>query len=170
MEYKVGQIFFWNNSDSLFGKIITLYNNKVFGRSDCVHCGIISEVEKDRVLIHEAGDNGFNSSWYKITWLDERIKDGKVKIKETIEPLTNVFNNCEKYVGIGYGWLDIITIAIGFLTGFKISLTDKNKIICSEAVSYVIYDSSKQVNIAAEYGLAPDQVTPMHIFLSQQLQ
>jgi hypothetical protein len=166
MIYKEGMIFFWNGTSDLFGKLITIYNKKTFGQSDATHCGIIAEVKDTTLLCYESTKSGFIQTTYDKSWFDT---SPNIKIKETIEPLTNVKSNCEQYEGIGYGWLDIITIAIGFLTGFKLNLTGKNKIICSEAVNYVIYDSSKEVNIAAEYGIAPDEVTPMHIFMSQQV-
>lgn len=172
MKYKVGQIYFWNSNEDLFGKAITYYNKKTFGKSDCTHVGIISQVTADgkEVMIHEAGDKGFTSSWYPVTWLDEKITTGNVHIGQTKEPLKNVFEACEKYLNIGYGWLDIFAIFISMFTGFKFGLTGTNKLICSEAVSRIIYDCTKTVNIAEEFNIPYDEVTPMHIFNSKYVE
>ncbi|MCF7861157.1 hypothetical protein K9M79_02840 [Candidatus Woesearchaeota archaeon] len=175
MKYKQSQIYFWRSSEDLFGKAITYYNNKTFPNQEWLptHVGIISQVDNTtkKVLIHEAGPNGFLSSWYDFEWLENKIKEGYVKIGETKEPLNdNVFPACEKYKGIRYGWLDIIGIALNYLIGWKLlGITGKNAIICSEAVSRIIYDCSKKTNIADEYGIVYDAVTPAHIYLSKYL-
>jgi len=167
MEFKKGQIFFWRSSNTFFSLVIKLYNYKKFNDADLpTHVGIITKVEKTRVQIHEATNKGFVKSWYDIKWLNGRIKADVVSIGECKEKLTYVEQNADKYLGIGYGWLDIITIGLSLLTKFKFGLTGKNKIICSEAVNYVIYDSTKKINIAAEYGISTDSVTPAHIYLS----
>ena len=171
MKYKIGQIYFWRSTDDLFGKAINYFNNKSFPNNEWLptHVGIITDIRGQDVLIHEAGQNGFSSSLYWSTNLDKAIEKGSCKIGECNEKLTDVFENAEKYVGIGYGWLDIISLAIQYFTGLDLFDTGKNKIICSEAVNYVIYDSTKKVNFAAEYGISPDEITPSHIFLSKQV-
>lgn len=170
--YKQGQIYFWNDKgESLFGKAITYYNKRTFPNNEWLptHCGIITKIiDNEHILIHEAGPKGFSSSTYPMAWLDEKIEQGYCQIGECNEKLVDVFENAEKYVGIGYGWLDILTIAFSLFTGFRLGLTGNNKIICSEAVNYVIYDSTKKVNFAAEYEISPDAVTPAHIYLSKQ--
>ena len=40
---------------------------------------------------------------------------------------------------------------------------------CSEAVSRVIYDSSKETNFEKEYSVPFDCISPAHIFLSKQV-
>jgi hypothetical protein len=84
--------------------------------------------------------------------------------------MNNVFENCEKYKNIGYGWLDIFGLVLSGLFGYKLlGITGKNKLICSEAVSRIIYDSTKSVNFAKEYNIVYDGVTPQHIFMSKDV-
>lgn len=164
MEYKVGDLFFWNG-DGFYSNAIRIYNKRKFKQSDVTHIGIISKVEKDKVLIHEAVNKGFISSWYNIKWLNE---SDKVRIGRVNQKMNNVFENCEKYKDIGYGWLDIFGLVLSGLFGYKLlGITGKNKLICSEAVSRIVYDSTKSVNFAKEYNIVYDGVTPQHIFLSK---
>ncbi len=168
MKFKVGQIYFLNITNSLFARLITLYNKKFFKRSDCIHVGIIAGIREDEVLIYEATEKGFVSSWYPNYWLNARIKEGKVKIGECNEPMKDVYGNCETYKGIGYGWLDIIGLGLHYLFGYKIrGVSGTNALICSEAVTRVIYDSTKKVNFAKEFNIPYDAITPQHIFLSK---
>ena len=69
MEYKVGDLYFWNG-DGFYSNAIKVYNKRKFKQSDVTHIGIISKVEKDRVLILEAVNKGFISSWYDKKWLN----------------------------------------------------------------------------------------------------
>lgn len=171
LKLQEGDIFFWTDKgESFLGKAIQYFNNKAFPNSEWLptHCGIISYVAEDIVTIHEAGPNGFLSSDYPIEWLEDRIEAGYCKIGRCIEPLNDVYENCEKYKGIKYGWLDLIGIALSYLIGWRvIGLTGKNALICSEAVSRILYDSTKEVNIAEEYDVVYDTVTPAQIFLSK---
>jgi hypothetical protein len=171
MKYKTGQIYFIKSRDNLIGKLIDYYNRKKFGQSDATHCGIINDVNNEQVCIYEAGTNGFQPNWYAISWLDEMIKNGKVKLKQTKIKLNNVDETCDKYQDIGYGYLDILGIVCSFLFGWKvIGITGKNKMICSEAVCRVLYDcSNKKIDFEKEYGIKFDAISPEHLFLSKQL-
>jgi hypothetical protein len=170
MKFKEGQIFFWKGEYGLFSKSINYYNKKKFGRSDCTHCGIIAEVNRDTVLIYEANKNGFEQNYYEIKWLNNQIELGIVHIGECNEKVTNVLKNCEKYKDIKYGWIDIVMIGLSFILGKKLMvITGKNSIICSEAVCRVLYDCTKTIDFQAEYGLLFDYITPEHIFLSKQV-
>lgn len=165
MKLKVGQIYFWNSNEGLFGKAITYFNKKVFGRSDATHCGIIAQILDDDVLIYEAGNKGFLASWYSRDFLEN---NKNVHIGEVKETMLFVKQNCDKYQGIRYGWLDILGIGLSYLFGWRVlGITGKNALICSEAVSRVIYDCTKQTNFSAEYGVKYDAVTPQHIFQSK---
>lgn len=174
MKYKIGQIYYWRNTTNIFGKAISYYNFKEFPehRKEWLptHVGIIVGIEDNRILIAEASSKGYlvDDNWYDKKWIEDRILDGQCKIGEVNEPMINVYQNAKQYEGIGYGWLDIIMIGMSVITGFRIGLTGKNKIICSEADNYLIYDSTKTINIAAEWGISPDQVTPAYIYLSKQ--
>jgi hypothetical protein len=169
MKFEVGQIYFWNSNESLFAKLITAFNMKFFKQSKCIHVGIIAAITETEVLIYEALDK-FKSSWYSQDWIKERMDEGKVHIGQTKEALKDVYGACESYKGIGYGWLDIIGLGLSYLFGYRLKgITGKNALICSEAVSRVIYDTSKAINIAKEFGIEYDAVTPMHIFTSKQV-
>jgi len=179
-KYKPGMIvfFFWN--DRFYHKVIQYYNKKKFGEIGPVHVGIISKVKQNEVEIYEAVDKGFIKSDYEKWWLDERIKDGKVKIGECHTLLTNVEDNCKKYEGIRYGWTDILGIVLGYLINWRIiGITGHNALICSEAVVRILYDSSnKKIQIGyskkedkkkSEYPIKFDAITPMHLFKSKYI-
>lgn len=169
MIFKPGQIYFWNSNKDLFGKAITYYNKKKFGASFTTHCGIITNVSEDAVTIWEATEKGFKPSIYEKWWLETRIAEGKVFIGETKERIKD-FVIKEDYLNIGYGWLDILAIGASFLFGYKIiGITGKNRLICSEAVCRVLYDCSKTIDFQKEYGIKFDAITPMHIFMSRQI-
>ena len=166
MKLQVGDLYFWNGNN-FYSNAIRIYNKRKFKQSDVTHIGIISKVEKDRVLIHEAVNKGFISSWYDKKWLNE---SENVRIGRINQKMNNVFENCEKYKNIGYGWLDIFGLVLSGLFGYKLlGITGKNKLICSEAVSRIIYDSTKSVNFAKEYNIVYDGVTPQHIFMSKDV-
>jgi len=182
MKYQAGNLFFWKGS-GLFSYAISVYNLKNFHSSEATHIGIISQVEKDRVLIHEATNKGFVSSWYEIWWLEAREKEGKVHIGKVKHVMKNVFENCEKYKGIRYGWLDIVGISMSLLFGWKvIGITGKNSVICSEAVTRIVYDSTDgkvafgynprqpKEKKTSEYPIVFDAVSPMHIFKSKSVE
>ena len=122
MEIKIGQIYFWNDtSKTIFASGIRYYNKRRFRRSDCTHCGIIAAITGDDcVVIYEADGDGFLPRVYSKQWLLDRIKDGIVNIGETKEPLQHVFENCQKYEGIKYGWLDIFGLALSALFGYHL--------------------------------------------------
>lgn len=170
MKYKIGQIYFIKSEDDLFSKATNYYNMREFKRSDTTHVGIIADTNDKQVLIYESTGQGFISSWYDKAWLNIMIENGRVNIGETKETIKDVWINCEKYKGVGYGWLDIIGIALHMLVGWKVlGLTGKNKIICSEAVCRVLYDCSKTIDFEKEYGIKFDAISPEHIFLSKYI-
>ncbi len=172
-KFKVGQAVLFNDSSNFFSKIITKYNLSNYGKSKCVHAGIIARVHPDKILIYEAKSfiDGFEGYYYEIKELEEKIKEGSVIIKESKVKLNDVLGNCERYVGIKYGFLDILMIGFYWLTRFKISLTGRNRLICSEAVVRVLYDSSnKKIDFEKEFNKPYDLITPMDIYKSKQLE
>lgn len=190
MKY-LNKIYFWNDKgESLFGKIINHYNETEFPKKGIkyldenrnikywlpTHVGHIVLEEEDRVLIAEAGPKGYlvQGNWYSKSWLDEKIKQGYVKLGETKEKLTNVYENALKYEGIKYSWINIIFHGINLylkMIGKKpINYTDGIKLLhCSEGESRLIYDSSKKTDFAREYNIPFDDISPAHIFLSKQI-
>lgn len=172
MKYKTGQVVLFNNSNSIFTKLITFYNKTTYGFSKCTHTGIIAQVEKDRVLIFEPVDiqDGFESYWYEKNWLDEKKKEGKILFVKPNNYVKNIKQICEKYEGIKYGVLDIFSIALFWATGLKLKTTGSKRLICSEAVVRVLYEASdKKIDFEKEFNKPYDLITPMDIFLSQQV-
>jgi len=167
MNFKVGQIYFWNGGGWL-GSIIRKYNLLKFKRSDVTHCGIIAAVSQNEVLIYEATEKGFVKSYYPIPWLCNKIDLGFCYIGQPREETRNVLENCQKYEGRSYAWIDYLAIGLAFIFP-KIKISGENSLICSEAVARVRYDSSKTINFAKEYGISYDTLTPEHIFLSKQI-
>jgi hypothetical protein len=169
MKFKIGNLYFWNSEDDLFGKLITYYNKKNYGQSNATHIGIITDVFADKVEIAEAGTNGIVFSYYENWWLEARIKEGKAKIGEVKSSLDNIHEIAKQYEGVEYAWLDIFMIALKFL-GMKLHIaTGPNAMICSEFVARVLYDASgKKVDFEKEYpGYDFDQICPEQIFQSK---
>ena len=170
MKYKKDQIVFFNFK-SFYGKFIEFYNKLNYGEKGYTHVGIITKVDKKYILIHEAAAKGFIKSWYPIEWINEKVKSKNLLIKPVNKKLLNVFKTAEKYLGRPYAWFDIFGIIISFLFGFKfLKLTGANKLICSEAVARILYDSSnKQINLSSEYNKPYDLISPMDIHNSKWL-
>lgn len=165
---KVGDVVFFEG-DGFFSSCIKHYNMINYYCSGWTHVGIITEIKKDNVLINEALSNGFVRNTYSISYVEERIKEGTMKLKTPKKRLTKVKEHADKYLGRGYGWFDIFGITISMLTGFKfLKITGANKLICSEAVSRILYDSSnKKINLSRELNKPYDLITPMDIYLSE---
>jgi hypothetical protein len=170
MEYKIGQIIFFN-WNGFYSKAVGAYNLKKYKEIGWTHVGIITQVDKDMVVIHEALGKGFISSYYEKWWLDDKIKNKIILIKEVREPLNDVFDNAEKYRDIKYGWRDIFGIIFRYVFGFELfPMSGPNRLICSEAVVRILYDSSdKKIDFEKEYAIPFDFITPMDIYLSKFL-
>lgn len=167
---KTGQIVFFR-SNGLYGKIVRLYNRINYGIPGFGHVGIITEIQEDKVLIHEAISKGFIAGYYSKEWMIESLESNKIVLGETKESLENVLEYANNYLGRPYGWLDIVSITLAFFTGFKLlGLTGAKKLICSEAVARILYDASdKEVDFAEEYSKSFDTVTPVDIYISNQV-
>lgn len=170
MIFKVGQVVLFNNTKSLFGKLITFYNNTIYGESKTTHAGIISEV-KDKVLIFESANmSGFKPYLYEKEFLENEIKEGRIIISSPRRKVKNVKECCNNYRNIRYAVLDILAIAFYWATRFKLKTTRSKKLICSEAVVRVLYDASnKKINFEKEFGKPYDLITPADIYYSSQM-
>ena len=169
MKFKTGQIVFFK-SNGLFGNLIGSYNLIKYGENLTTHVGIITEVKKNEVLIHEALSDGFVKNYYEKWWLENKIESEEVFIKSSKIKLVNVLKNSEKYLGKGYAWFDIFSIGLALILRFKINFTGANKLICSEAVSRILYDSSdKKINLEKEYDKPYDLITPQDIVYSEYI-
>ncbi|MCF7861159.1 hypothetical protein K9M79_02850 [Candidatus Woesearchaeota archaeon] len=152
-------------------KLIKIYNKITYGVDGFAHCGIITNGGLDEIQIHEAIGKGFVKSWYPKLFIEKMIEEKTCKIQYPKIKLSNVEKNADNYLGKGYGFLDILGIGISFITGWRfIKLTGASKLICSEAVARILYDSSnKKINFEEEYKKPYDLITPMDLYLSEQL-
>jgi hypothetical protein len=170
MKFKVGDIVFFQYDDNIFSWMVQRYNILQYSITGPTHVGIIGEVKKDTVVIYEALDDGFVKNDYEKWWLNLKIDEKVIQIRKT-KGLTKVKEACEKYLGRGYAWLDIVSIGLSYLLRFKfMGCTGARKLICSEAVARVLYDASrKKINFEAEYNKSYNTITPMDLYLSEQL-
>jgi hypothetical protein len=171
MEYKIGQIVNFKWYDDFYGKLIAFGNKIKYGDKGFTHSGIIYEVRKDTIVIAESLNKGFVKNDYEIWWLEARMKEGKISIGTAKEKLNNVQVNINNYLGRPYAWTDIFNLVLWYLfgkTSFKINSGSK-ALICSEAVSRVLYDSSKTINFEKEFKKSFDEITPQDLFISKQI-
>lgn len=166
MIYQKGQIVFlnWNNK---FMNLIRYYNELKYGIPGFSHVGIITRVEKNRVQIHEAISKGFVKSWYDKDFLNKKIDGLSSEILGIGEKLENIEKVADNYLGRPYGFLDIFGIALSFLFKFKfLKLTGANSLICSEAVSRILYECSDgKINLEEFFDKPFDLITPMDIYI-----
>lgn len=172
MEFKEGQVLLFNwNQNSLLGKAIKFYNQKKYGDDGWAHSAIITEVTKDQCLVHEAVNRGFVSSYYNKSFLNEVIKDGRCKVREPKIKLKKVREFADQYVGNRYSWTTLIQILLIYFLKAKAGYSDGTRgLICSEAVTRVLYDASnKNIDFEKEFNIPFDFVDPVMINLSKQL-
>ena len=171
VEYKVGSVVFfnWNNP---FMRLVRLYNLFKYGELGFAHVGIITEVTKDQVLIHEAISDGFVSSWYNRSFLDEKYEEGAMDIKYPNTKLINVKEIADNYLERKYGFFDLFCILLVLLfpkSDWYLKFTSANRLICSEAVSIILLLSSNyKLDLSKEYNKQFDLITPHDIYKSDQ--
>lgn len=165
---KVGNIILFRGN-SFYSKLIKIYNHIEYDIEGFTHVGIVTEVKDNKITIHEALSQGFVANEYNENELKEKLSKDELYFMESKIKLTNVKNNSNKYLGRGYAWFDIFGIVISMIFGFKfLKVTGANKLICSEAVSRVVYNSSnKKINLEEEFNKSFDLITPTDIFLSK---
>lgn len=168
IQFKVGQSVLFDGK-GFISSCIRFYNRINYHRRGWTHVGIITRIDGDYVLIHEALDEGFVCRYYKKSLLETKISDGKIKIKNPRYKLKNVKKCADNYLGRPYGYMDIAAIALSTILGFRLfGLTGTKQIICSEAVSRVYYDSTKKrMNISKEFRKSFDLITPTDIDMSK---
>jgi hypothetical protein len=167
---RVGDIYFQRSNGPL-GKLIRSFTKAKFN-----HCGIIGKVgiipdgsDKgcDGVYIYEAINSGFVASWYPTYWLEARLDEGIIDFKRCKQKLTDVNLNCQKYLGSKYAWADLFIIVLARFIPSMQKLDTVKSLICSEAVSRVLYDSSKTINFQEEYNKSYSLITPQDIYTSK---
>ena len=139
---------------------------------------IIAEVKKSKVLIYEALTKGFtdiawngDKNYYSKNGLEDLISKDKALIKSPINKLDNIKEEADKYLGLKYSPTDILNILTGTLFGYTLFNTTTYKMTCGEVVARILYDSSnKKINISSEFNKYFDEITPMDLFLSKQIE
>ena len=174
MKFKKGQIINFAHDGNIFMKLIRFRNLIVYGCLGYSHSGIITEVKRDVVKIHEAVNKGFVSTYYPKEWIENRIKEGKVAIGTAKKPLTNVHKHADKYLGKPYGWFDIFNIIFAWIIGrnsrFFRYFAGSKALICSEAVARILYDASnKKIDFVKEFGIPYDMIEPQMLYVSKQI-
>jgi hypothetical protein len=172
MNFKVGQVL--NSKGSgFYGKLIRFRNSLAYGKEhNWAHSAIITSIEKNKVLVHEALSQGFIANYYEKSDIEDKINKGYFSIGTPISPLKDVLKFAKNYEGKGYGFLDIFHIIIFWLFGTKSKFlfTHAQNLICSEAVARILYDSSnKKINFESEFEIPYDLIEPMHLWQSQQI-
>ncbi len=157
----------------LFRKVKTSFISKAisaFTGSSYAHVGIISSIDSNTVKVAEALAQGFTMSSYNTLEFSIRINNDELLIKRSKEPLYDIKKNILKYLGRPYGYLDLLLILISKLTGKRLFKGSATRLICSEAVAKVLYDSTNhQLDLAKEYDKPYSYVTPDDIFMSTSL-
>lgn len=167
MKFKVGDNVLFNWNDSIYSWIISAYNYIHFRQSKCTHAGKISRIDGDTIYIHEAiakkGKEDYKAYIYSQRDLERYVSEGKAIIMRPNVAITDVEETCKSYEGFDYDWTSIL------LMPFKLFISTPKKVFCSEANARIDYDCSKhKLNIAAEFGIDYEKVTPMHFYLSKQ--
>jgi hypothetical protein len=180
IDFKTGQILNFSNSDTFLNKAILWFTKMKYPNADrwFEHCAIIGDMTENKVEVYEAVSNGFIKSYYDKTSI---LGNSKIAVGYTTIPLTNVKENCEKYLGRSYGWFDIWNLAMIYVFGrtskfFKFFKGSKS-LICSEALARILYDASgKQLVLGyddptqtSEFNKYYDEITPEDIYLSKYM-
>lgn len=162
-------LFRWN---SPYSKLIYLANYINHGRKGYSHVGVVAKVNKYSIIVYEALSDGFKKIEYGKSELDNLMYNNNVDVGRVNIKLNNVKNNCEKYLGRPYGWMDILSI--GFYTIFRkysfLFSPNAQHLICSEAVARILYDSSdKKINMSDEFNKHYSYITPTDIHDSKHI-
>ena len=162
---KPGDVILYKGVDNLLQRCI-----KKVTKSEFVHCGVVISVVGDNVWTAEAYYNGFVKRFYYKGELQAMINLGNIVMKRPKVPIKDMISHVEKYLGIEYGFFQLIVILIKRYTGVTIHKNGLKKLICSEAVSRVLYDASgKKLDFQKEFEKGYDLITPADIGFSEQL-
>ena len=172
--FEVGDVlnFEWSGMPWL---MVKFHNYIKYGYSKTnrwTHTAIIGEIIGDKIYVYEALTEGFTRVEYSYVELMGYLNDNLMVVGKSRMPLHNVKENCDKYLGRPYGFLDILSIILYTIFGnlsFKI-YTGSKQLICSEAVARILYDSSKEViNFEIEFGKRYDLITPIDLYHSRYI-
>ena len=159
---QVGDVISFNYNKGFYMKLITIFNYIKFKASYATHTGIVTSVYGNKInvkeVIFDPNKNDFDIHEYTEDYL---LNNKYVTVLRSLIKLNNVKKNSCKYNSAVYDFVSIL------LMPFKISFNSKKAVFCSEVVTRILYDSSnKKLNIAKEYEINYEKVSPMHIYLS----
>ena len=164
--FKVGTVINFDNRETFFGNAIGR-----FTQSKWTHSGLVYKHSDKSVWIAEAVSNGYKVNKYSRKELIDRWEKNTLQLRVSIRKLSAVRDNCDNYLNIKYGRLQLFKIAILILVKKRLKADGLKTLICSEGVSRVLYDSSgKFINIAHEFGCDYDYVTPKMLSTSTLLE
>lgn len=167
MIFKQGQILNFAYPNWLF-QLGNLIHYHKFGY---VHSAIVGYVDKKGVYLYEALDKGIVGSYYEKWWLDAQIEKKICAVGTPIYDVTGIESFCEKHIGDKYDYMNIIDIAIYWLTGkVNVRRADDNTWICSEFVAEMLRQANSKMDIVTELKLpSDDYISPMDLFNSSLL-
>ena len=181
MKIQVGDIVLFAWPSGFFNWAVRTYN-RLNGATDeeCkyTHVGIVVNVTDEAIQIAEAiGGRGLSFYDYGLAWAGEAIENGTIKIGRSKLNLKNVLECASEYLGKGYGYLDILWIALAFLPLGTRLFSGARRVICSEFVSRVLYDASDKklvlgydgVDDNSEFNKRFDLITPFDLLRSKQI-
>jgi len=168
----VGQVLN-SKGTSVYGIMISWRNALIYGKEhNWSHSAIITDVSKEKILIHEALARGFVTRVYEKSEVEEKLKEKSFVLGETNIKLKDVRKNAKEYQNRGYGFFDIFHILLYwiFKTKAKFLFTHAKYLICSEAVARILYDSSNgKIDFQKEFSTPYDLIEPMHLWRSKQI-
>ena len=163
---KEGDVLLYKGGNNILQKSIRIVTNSEF-----VHTGIIESMEYDNnVWTAQAYYNGFVKRFYFKTDLQALIDSGKVVIRSPNVKLIGLPDYVEKYLGIGYGFFQLVVILIKRYTGITIYKDGLRNLICSEVTGRLLYDGSGgKIDLPKEFNKPFDELTPEDLAVSKQL-
>ena len=154
MKKEVGLVLL-TRSRTLFGFLIRVRNRIIYGKGhNWSHTAIISDIKKDDIVIHEALSEGFVETHINYSEFEKKIRSGIFTVGKPKATLKDMKKLAKKYEGTGYGFLDIFNIILYWIFGTqaKFLFTGAQRLICSEAVSRILYDASnKKLDFEEEF-------------------
>jgi hypothetical protein len=172
MKIEVGNVVNSRGS-GVFGRLIGFRNGLIYGKEyNWTHSAIITEVSGEWIKVHEALGQGFIETCYTPNEFSKKIDKGIISIGTVKSGLKDVKKIAQKYAGRGYGVKDIFHVIVFWIFGTKAKFlfTGAQNLICSEAVSRILYDASgKKINFEKEFGVPYDLIEPMHLWQSKNI-
>lgn len=156
-QLKVGDIILYKSGKSFIAKIIKIVTTSPYHHAAIyVGNGKVAESLAKGFVIKQR-----NKDWLKNENLNHVFRPRNKKLYPR-----SVKRNVLKYLGRGYGFLDLVEILVYKLSGYRVFKSRSKRLICSEAVAQIYLD----LGIDLVPGKNLDLVTPADISQSQELE